>query len=317
MAKVAFIFAGSGTQYFGMGKTLFREDSNFRAAALGCCHEFEAWLGDNLFDRMFTQMDKFILASHPWMTISNFVIQYSLVEFWGKAGISPDLIIVHSSGAHAASLSCGAFSLQEACELVELRCRVLSKLKDPGRMAVVEESKCVVEELIQKYSTSIEIVAVNGPKWTTVSGPKRQVEEFVFMLQESGISARMHMISHGFHSAILDPVIPEYRDGLRKFGARVSKVPIYSSASGFVNIIDEEFWISQLRAKMAFSSVYENVKNLVERVVIEIGPQDAFAKFVRDAEHDRNVCVAASLSSSDTNCAHKSLARVEKALLRP
>ena len=57
----------------------------------------------------------------------------------------------------------------------------------------------------------VSIAALNGPKLVVVAGTPEAVAAYEAVLTQAGIGARRLQTSHAFHSAMMEPMLPEFR----------------------------------------------------------------------------------------------------------
>lgn len=107
MGKVVFVFSGQGSQYLGMGKTLYETSELFRRY-INECHSFLVAAG-------FPGVTQILLAGEGGSGLTNleefeafqaaiFSLEYALAKLWMSWGLTPAAVVGHRYVCHAASI---------------------------------------------------------------------------------------------------------------------------------------------------------------------------------------------------------------------
>ena len=114
--RIAFLFAGQGGQYPGMGRQLYDAQPVFRAAIDRCAASIRRRLQRPLLEVMFADAaDDATIHETQYTQPALFAVEYAMAELWRSWGIEPAAVIGHSMGEYAAACVAGAISLEERC----------------------------------------------------------------------------------------------------------------------------------------------------------------------------------------------------------
>src|SRR6185295_8643186 len=100
-------------------------------------------------------------------------------------------------GEFAAACAAGVLDVEAAAAIVATRGRLMQALPHGGGMAAV-------------FAAEDEIAAVNGPGDVVVSGPVDELDGFIQALATRGVKARRLVVSHAFHSCLMDPMVDAF-----------------------------------------------------------------------------------------------------------
>ena len=216
-----------------------------------------------------------------------FALQAALVELWRSVGVTPDYVTGHSLGEYAALYSAGALSLADGLRLTTARGEVL-RGQEPGGMLAVNAEAPAVARLAATSGTSV--AAVNGTFAHTLSGPVAAIEHAAALAAAEGIACRRLDVTEAFHSALVEPALPELRHHAERVAWRPLAVPFISGLDGRVlpagTAFDVDLLCRQAREPVRFDQVLATVDNQGCRDVVEIGPGKVLSAFGRRALPD-------------------------------
>ncbi len=290
--SVAFVFSGQGAQYPGMAAEPYREEPVFRQAVDECCALLGPPLGEAVRRWLVAEEgdgaeDDGAEAGETWRAQpALFVCQYALARLWASWGIEPAAVLGHSVGEYAAACLAGVMPLAAALALVALRGRLMQALP-PGAMLAVGLPEA---ELRPRLGGALELAAVNGPRQCVVSGPEPDVAALAAALAAAGLPARRLRTSHAFHSAMIDPMLGEFRRAVERVPLAAPRLPYVSSLAGDWagdEVAEPDYWVRQARRTVRFGAALDRLLDEPERVLLEVGPRQGLRQLARQAAEGR------------------------------
>jgi acyl transferase domain-containing protein len=273
--SVAFLFSGQGSQYPGMALGAYRYCPVFRDALDDCCDRLRGNFGLDLRRVLYDEAGEAAAARLNRTALTQpalFAVEYALACQWQDWGIRPDALLGHSVGEYVAACLAGVFGLDDALALVAERGRLMQGLP-PGAMLTVPLTE---EEAAPLCGTDLAIAALNGPAQTVLSGPVPAIEAVQRLLAGRGIEGRRLETSHAFHSPMMDLVLAEFTEAVRRVERRPPDLPFLSNVTGTwiraEEAGDPAYWARHLHGTVRFADGLGVLLEEPRRVLLEVGP---------------------------------------------
>ena len=213
-----------------------------------------------------------------------FSLQYALAQLWRSWGVEPAAVIGHSVGEYAAACVAGLFSLEDGLRLIAARARLMQALPAGGAMAAVFADRDRVAAALGA-SRVLSIAAENGPSNTVVSGPADALEALLRELSSQGIDSQSLVVSHAFHSALIEPMLDEFDAVAATVAWRQPRVPIASNITGTLlhgsEMASAAYWRRHAREPVRFAAGMAALHADGQRLFLEIGPTPTLAALGR------------------------------------
>ncbi|MFT3775980.1 MAG: SDR family NAD(P)-dependent oxidoreductase [Minicystis sp.] len=125
----------------------------------------------------------------------------------------------------------------------------------------------------------VSIAALNAPGVTVLSGTFEAIEEVERLLRTRGIEGKRLHTSHAFHSAMMDPILAEFRDRVSRVRLSSPEIPYLSNLTGTwisaAEATDPNYWASHLRRPVRFGQAITELLRDPDRLLLEVGPGQA------------------------------------------
>lgn len=273
--KTAWLFTGQGAQSAGMGRGLYESEPCFRSIIDRCDTALAKVLDDRLIDVLYGgKPDDTRVNETRYTQPALFAVECALAALWQSRGVKPDVLLGHSIGEYAAAVTAGIFSLEEGAKLVAERARLMHSAPGHGKMAVLFLSESEVTQAIDGREDVLSIAAVNGPANTVLSGEAKAVEEVFTKLEAAGAKGQMLVVSHAFHSPLMDPILDEFETFAEGIEFKKPRLPIASNLTGqlMTEAPTAKYWRDHLRGAVRFADGVERVAESGAMHWIETGP---------------------------------------------
>ncbi|HEX3861584.1 MAG TPA: SDR family NAD(P)-dependent oxidoreductase [Stellaceae bacterium] len=284
--KLAFVFAGNGAQWAGMGRHTYRANPVFRDAVNAADRALNPALGWSVAAAIERGVEATELVRADVAQPLLFAIQVGIVTVLRSLGIEAAGHIGHSVGEIAAAWASGALSLPAAARVVVARSRHQERTRGNGRMAALALGGPAAEELLNELGSPLEVGAINATQSVTVSGPREAIERLGAEAQRRGVAFRALDLEFAFHSAAMDPTRGGLIADLKGLTSETPQTALVSTVTGEAVVageLDAEYWWHNIRSPVRFTDGMAALLAAGCRILVEIGPHPVLQSYLHDA----------------------------------
>ncbi len=289
MGKIAFVFAGQGDQYPGMGK-LLAEQYESAAQVFGMCDRLRPGTSKQCFEGTEEEL-KETKNTQPCL----FAMELASAKILTAAGINPDVVAGFSLGEVVASTFVGVMDEVIGFKLVCKRGELMQQAAeqfDTSMAAVVKLSQDTVEELCSKFERMYP-VNYNCPGQITVAGLSSEMPEFAASVKEAGGRTIPLKVKGGFHSPFMGEAAEAFAVELAKYDLREPEVILYSNVTGQPYETQKSRVLELLSRQICNPVRWEQIiRNMIADgvdIFVEIGPGKTLGNMI--SKIDRSVKV--------------------------
>jgi [acyl-carrier-protein] S-malonyltransferase len=284
MNKLAFVFAGQGSQYPGMGLDYIQANQEFKkkvklaSTILG--YDVEQVLSSpngEINDTKYTQ---------PLILLSSIFAYESLII---ETGIKPEAHLGFSLGEYTALYASGLFTLEDILKIIKKRSEFMKEEADlrPGKMAaILGLPSAQVDDICKEASDQGIVVSANynSPVQVVISGEEEAVHRALELAKIQGAKRVMPLnVSGAFHSPLMNEAGTKLRSYLNSFSPLELHTPIYMNTTA--KPLVKEHLFTEMEKQIQTSVYFE--QSIHQMVLdgfthfIEIGPGTVLSGLIK------------------------------------
>jgi [acyl-carrier-protein] S-malonyltransferase len=222
-----FLFAGQGSQYVGMGKSLLDANPEFGYLYDTASEILGKDMREVCFNYADTELAKTV-NSQPAIMLTSLLC----FEVAKKNGITFDGVGGHSLGEYASMVASGMLSLEDGFKVIKARAEAMDKAKGGLMYAILKASVEDITKVCEETDGYVVPVNYNSTVQTVIAGEDEAVLKAVETLTAMKARCVKLNVSSAFHSKIMQPCADEFYESIKDVKFNAPNVKFYSNVYG-------------------------------------------------------------------------------------
>jgi [acyl-carrier-protein] S-malonyltransferase len=276
MSKHAFVFPGQGSQFIGMGKSLY--ESN--AVAKELFDRANTILGFDISEVMFNGTDEALKQTNVTQPA---VFLHSVIAYKTLEHVTPDMVAGHSLGEFSALVANGVLGFEDALKLVSIRAAAMQKACElvPSTMAAVlaladDTVVAICAEVMAETNEVVVAANYNCPGQLVISGSLKGIEIACERMKAAGAKRALVLpVGGAFHSPLMAPAREELAAAIEATNFANPICPVYQNVVAAA-VIDpaaiKQNLINQLTGAVKWTQTVEQMVAEGATHFTEVGP---------------------------------------------
>lgn len=278
--KIAFAFAGQGSQYVGMGQSLYQTNSSAQKI-------YDSLNADFDIKKLCFEGPKEELNNTAFAQPAILVTSLSIAESLKSHNIMPDYVCGLSLGEYSALTFAGTFQYEDAVKIVSKRGQIMANALPSGTTSMAAVMGATVETIqaaLKSVTSGIcSIANYNSPAQIVITGENAALDEAIELLKAKKAKCIKLNVSGAFHSPLLKNAALELDEVLSGYELSNPQIPVVYNVTGTENQDKtiKELLTAQIKSPVRFM---QSVEYMIEKGVdtfIEIGPGKALSGFIK------------------------------------
>lgn len=269
----AYVFPGQGSQFTGMGKTLYEGSSSAKEVF----EKANSIIGFRISDLMFSGTEeelKQTKVTQPAIFIHSVIAAMEM-----KTNFKPEMVAGHSLGEFSALTAAGALSFEDGLKLVIERANAMQyacELQPSTMAAILGMEDHAVEAICDSIDAIVVCANFNCPGQLVISGSIEGVNEACEKLKAAGAKRALLLpVGGAFHSPLMEPARLRLAEAINRTHFNSPVCPVYQNADALPYTDPGKIksnLVAQLTAPVRWTQTIQNMIKDGATSFIEVGP---------------------------------------------
>ncbi|KAM3419059.1 hypothetical protein BST61_g5014 [Cercospora zeina] len=286
-----FAFTGQGSAFAAMGADLYQHFATFRSDIARYDQICERMSLPSI-KAMFEDDQAFLTASPTVQQLTHVCLQMALYRLWKSFGIQAKAVVGHSLGEYAALYAAGVLSQSDVLYLVGRRAQLMEQHLSQGThamLAVRAKEEAIVAAIAGPPGDAYEFSCRNGEQRNVLGGTVDQINAAKSALETKKIRCQYLDTPMAFHTAQVDPILPELLQVAAACSIQEPQIPVISPTYGRVirNDIQPEYFTHHCRRPVNMVDALESAieEGLLDKntIGLELGPAAVVTQLIKEA----------------------------------
>lgn len=297
--KCAFVYAGQGSQYAGMGRDLYE---NYSAAR----EVFDRFPADFDLKEVCFEDSQGLLNQTRYTQPCMLAVAMAITDILAEAGIGPEMAAGLSLGEYSALYAAGVLDRQTAAELITFRGQAMQKAAqgvESGMTAILGLDRDLVSQACAEAAGLGPVYPAtnNSPGRIVFGGARRAVDAAAQNALLLGAKRAVPLtVSGPFHTSYMAPAGEALAERFQSVTFHRMRLPVVFNCLGREKTDEEE--ISDLLVRQVQSPVYfwdsiEYMRTQGVDTIVEIGPGKVLSGFIKKIDRSIKIYNAQDAAS--------------------
>ncbi len=271
------MFPGQGSQFRGMGESLFKE---FPEAV----EKANKALGYNIVELCLNDPNN-TLNQTNFTQPALFFINYLTYKKFLQTNKVPNYFIGHSLGEFNALNAAGVFDFETGLKIVQKRGELMFSIGDTSMAAVIGGDYKEIKEILKNNFPDIDIANINTASQIVISGKIESLDKAADFFEEEGLVYIPLKVSGAFHSRYMTPIKDKFQAFIETMALNKTNIPVISNYTATLYPIEKEGiiknMVNQINSPIKWLQSIEYLMYQGECNFIEIGPGEVLSNIIK------------------------------------